>query len=190
MIAVDDAADLQLRDDQLRLGLWMFLATVTMLFAAFISAYVVRRAGSDWRHIALPAILWLNTAVLLLSSAVLEAAHRAGRRQRWTAATVAFALSFAMGLAFLAGQALAWRQLAATGVYLPTSPHSSFFYMITAAHSVQGVAAFFVLGWGLAGIGTASRDPQSWTLRMDVCRTFWHYLGGLWVVLLVVVLGY
>src|SRR4051812_27587073 len=42
-----------LREDQLKLGLWLFLATVTMLFAAFTSAYIVRRSGTDWRAVAL-----------------------------------------------------------------------------------------------------------------------------------------
>src|SRR5215510_7374424 len=62
------------REDQVRLGLWMFLATVTMLFAAFASAYVVRRSGSDWRPVALPSILWWNTAILAASSAAVEIA--------------------------------------------------------------------------------------------------------------------
>ena len=63
------------REELVRLGLWMFLATVTMLFAAFTSAYVVRRSGSDWRQMALPSTLWLNTIVLGASSLALEAAR-------------------------------------------------------------------------------------------------------------------
>src|SRR5262249_47737234 len=63
------SAERTLREDQIRLGLWMFLGTVTMLFAAFTSAYIVRRSGSDWHQVALPSILWLNTAVLAASSA-------------------------------------------------------------------------------------------------------------------------
>ena len=69
------------REDQLKLGLWMFLATVTMLFAAFASAYVVRRSGSDWLHVPLPSILWWNTLVLAASSVAVEAANWLGRRK-------------------------------------------------------------------------------------------------------------
>jgi|tagenome__1003787_1003787.scaffolds.fasta_scaffold20921701_2 cytochrome c oxidase subunit 3 len=195
MIAADAAhfagiADLQRRDDQIRLGLWMFLATVTMLFAAFISAYIVRRSGSDWRTIALPPILWINTAVLIASSCALELAHVAGSRWRWTTAAVAFGSAFALGLAFLAGQVLAWRQMVASGVYLPTSPHSSFFYMITAAHAVHVVAALSVLASGLVLLRPGPHDARAWRLRMDLCRTFWHYLGGLWLVLFALISRY
>ncbi|HET6897341.1 MAG TPA: cytochrome oxidase subunit III, partial [Vicinamibacteria bacterium] len=57
-------------------GLWAFLGTVTMLFIGFTSAYIVRRTGADWRPLPLPSLLWVNTGVLLLSSAALEVSRR------------------------------------------------------------------------------------------------------------------
>ena len=176
-----------LRDDQLRLGLWIFLATVTMLFSAFTSAYIVRRSGSDWRHVALPAILWLNTLILAASSLAVEAANRYGVRRRWRESTAAIALALACGLAFLAGQVAAWRQMVAAGVYLPTSPHSSFFYMLTGAHGVHVIGALAVLTWGLVLTRSPARDPRAWAVRMELCRTFWHYLGAVWIFLFALV---
>jgi cytochrome c oxidase subunit 3 len=170
-----------LREDQVKLGLWMFLSTVTMLFAAFASAYVVRRSGSDWRPVTLPSILWWNTLVLTASSAAVEIANsRAARARR--AAAAAMAVALALGVAFLAGQLEAWRQLRAAGVYLPTSPHSSFFFMLTGVHAAHIVAALAVLAWGAVG-AAADRDPRRSAARMAVCRTFWHYLGGVWLLL-------
>jgi cytochrome c oxidase subunit 3 len=179
--------DIRLREDQLRLGLWIFLATVTMLFAAFTSAYVVRRSGSDWRHIALPAILWANTLVLMASSAAVEGANYFGLRREWRATTVAFGAALAAGVAFLGGQMIAWRQMVAMGVYLPSSPHSAFFYMMTGAHAVHIVAALVVLTWGLVKTRDGSRNPRAWAAQMDLCRTFWHYLGGVWLFLFALV---
>jgi len=167
-----------LREDQQKLGLWMFLATVTMLFAAFTSAYIVRRSGSDWRHVALPSILWINSGVLVASSLAVEFAQWQGARGRQRPATAAMLVACALGLAFLGGQIAAWRQMLAAGVYLPTSPHSSFFFMLTGAHAVHVIAALVVLAWG------------TWTLRLSVCRTFWHYLGGVWLFLFALVTLY
>ena len=178
------------RDDQVRLGLWMFLSTVTMLFAAFTSAYIVRRSGADWRHIALPGILWLNTVVLLASSVMLEGASRAGQRRQWSASVAGCVAALLLGAGFLVGQVAAWRQLAATGVYLPSGPHSSFFYMLTGAHAVHLVAALVVLAWGAAATFAGARDPDRWAVRMGLCRTFWHYLGGVWVFLFVLLSVY
>lgn len=179
--------DLQLREDQLRLGLWMFLATVTMLFAAFASAYIVRRSGSDWQHVALPSILWLNTALLAASSVALEIANAKGRRRRWPAAVTACGVAIVLGLAFLAGQIAGWRQMMASGVYLPTTPHSSFFFMLTGAHAAHIVAALAVLVWGLRKTRSGARGPDAWSAQMELCRTFWHYLGGVWLCLFALV---
>ena len=176
-----------LREDQLRLGLWMFLATVTMLFAAFTSAYIVRRSGSDWRRLSLPSILWVNTVVLAASSIAVELASRSGRHRRWDRALAAFVAALALGIAFLGGQAAAWRQLVAAGVYLPSNPYSAFFYVLTGAHAIHVGAALAVLAWGAALTRAGARDPRAWALRMELCRTFWHYLGGVWVMLFALV---
>src|SRR6266498_3326515 len=99
-----------LREGQVRLGLWMFLATVTMLFAAFTSAYIVRRSGSDWQYVRVPSILWINTAILAASSIALETANRFGLRGQWNAAVAGCGAAVALGVAFLAGQVVAWRR--------------------------------------------------------------------------------
>ena len=185
--AVQAFGSATLREDQVRLGLWMILATVTMLFAAFASAYIVRRSGSDWRQVALPEILWVNTLVLAASSVALEAASRSGVARRWRVARGAFAAALTLGLGFLAGQIAAWRQMVDAGIYLPTSPHSSFFYMLTGAHALHVVAALIVLTWGVAATWSGDRHPAAWAARVGLCRTFWHYLGAVWVCLFALV---
>jgi cytochrome c oxidase subunit 3 len=175
------------RDDQLRLGLWSFLATVTMLFAAFTSAFVVRRGGTDWQAVSLPAILWTNTASLGASSMALEIANRWGLRNRWRLSVGACGAALVLGLAFLFGQLAAWRELVAGGVYLSSNPFSSFFYVMTGAHAVHVVAALIVLAWGTVVTWFGERNPQAWATQMELCRTFWHYLGGVWLFVFVLI---
>ena len=125
-------------------GVWVFVAGVSMTFAALTSALVVRKGGAlEWRHFTLPSILYLNTVVLLASSVTLEISRRhvaafmggvkatTANPARWLYATLS------LGLLFLAGQYLAWRQLSAQGLYLATNPSSSFFYVFTAAHALH-----------------------------------------------------
>jgi len=173
------------RSDLRRFGLWMFLATVTMLFAAFTSAYIVRRSGSDWQRVALPPMLWWNTAVLAASSAALEIAWWYGSRRVWQRSSGAFILALILGFGFVGGQLAAWRQLVAAGVYLPTNPFASFFYMMTGAHGLHVIAALAVIGWGVAvtASGSGRRRPRRWDATMSICRTFWHYLGAVWLYL-------
>jgi cytochrome c oxidase subunit 3 len=169
--------------DPARLGLWFFLATVTMLFAAFSSAYLVRRSTEGWGAIDLPRVLWVNTTVILLSSLTLERA-RAGA-SRWLAAT------YLLGLLFLAGQGAAWRGLQDAGVLLPDSPHAAFLYIFTAlhgAHLVAGLSWIAILWWASRARNDRSRRTEDAALedRIGRCATYWHFMAGLWVFLFAV----
>src|SRR6059036_1423081 len=103
-------------------GLMVLLAAVVMFFAALTSAFIVRRGlSTDWISTQIPRVLWLNTAVLLASSFVLELARRAlkaGRRERFNLLWIG---GSALGVVFLLGQYQAWRQLSAQGIYLATN---------------------------------------------------------------------
>src|SRR5256885_13430437 len=93
-------------------GLLVLLAASVMMFAAFTSAFFVRRGLShDWVDTPLPRILWLNTAVLLASSGAIELARRALRSGRRTAFNGYWTLATILGALFLGGQYIAWRQL-------------------------------------------------------------------------------
>lgn len=172
-----------------QLGLWIFMATVAMLFAAFISAYLIRRAGAAWGAIAMPAALWFNTAVLLASSATLEMARAASRtaaslRQAgpWLNGTII------LGLFFLIGQVMVWRLLVQQGIYVPTSPHSSFFYIFTGLHGAHLAGGLVLLLWGrwrLGRVGALS-GSRGGAAAMGLCATYWHFMGALWIALLLV----
>ena len=165
-------------------GVWVAIATISMSFAALTSAMVVRAsAAPDWQHFRLPPILYFNTLVLLASSFTLASARR-----RITAVPALDGLSrlyatLGLGLLFVAGQVLAWRQLAAQGLFLATSPSSAFFYVFTALHGLH------VLG-GLAGLVYVLRrlrrvGPAPVT-ALGAAALYWHFMDVLWLYLLVI----
>src|SRR5947208_15343901 len=158
-------------------GVWVGIATICMSFAALTSAMVVRQsAAPDWRHFQLPPILYLNTLILLASSFTLEA----GRRR---IAAPLVRVTLGLGVLFVAGQVVAWRQLAAQGLFLATSPSSAFFYVFTALHGLH------VLG-GLAGLlyvlrrlrRTSGPAPRT---AVGAAALYWHFMDALWLYLLV-----
>jgi len=170
-----------------QMGMWVFLATISMLFAAFTSAYIIRRVAADWVPIALPRILWLNTAILLGSSIFVELARKAVGGDEWSSAKRWLRTATLIGLAFLGGQMMAWRILVAAGVFVPTSPHSSFFYIFTGVHGLHLLGGLLLLLWTTRRIG-GPRPPVKVDARrwLDLAATYWHFLGGLWVFLLLV----
>ena len=172
-----------------QLTLLAVLATVGMLFAGFASAYLVRREAVDWAREQLPGILVFNTFVLLASSAALEAARAAHRRDRSRNVRHWVAAGALLGLVFLGAQFVAWSQLAARGVYLPSSAYSSFFYMLTAVHGVH-------LAGGILALGYLVWRVSRYKLRriedglLNGCVVYWHFVDGVWVFLYLFLLSY
>ena len=163
-----------------RVGLWVLMGSLTMLFAAFTSAYLVRRTASDWSPIQVPSILWLNTMVLLASSATMELARSSFRQWRPLAFRKWLLATFVLGALFLAGQVLAWRELAAQGVYLDSNPHSSFFYVLTGVHGVHLLAGIIALFYALSQSLHYRLTPGE-SHAPSLCATYWHFVDGLWI---------
>ncbi len=160
--------------------LWALLATITMLFAGFTSAYLVRRAGLDWQPILSPNVLWFNTVLLLASSMTLEIAREVMNRRHVAAFRFWHSATTLLGLAFLVGQLVAWQQLAERGIYVPTNPHSSFFYMLTAVHGVHILGGVFGL---LYVLHRAWHAPPGPNYPFRFCATYWHFVSGIWIFL-------
>jgi cytochrome c oxidase subunit III len=168
-------------------GIWVVLASITMTFAAFTSALIVRQGSApDWHHLTLPGILYLNTLVLFASSIALEVARRqvgafmGGRGTQVTSPARWLYIALFLGLLFVAGQYVAWLQLRSAGLYLATNPNSSFFYVLTAMHALH------VLG-GLGGLVRVIRRLGKGVLRkstLDATAHYWHFMDALWVYLL------
>jgi cytochrome c oxidase subunit 3 len=188
-----------------RVGLLVAVIPVLMLFVSFTSAYVVRQGlptldsqtnqlVRDWIPVKLPMLLLVNTCVLLLSSVGMELARRQARipaavgdslnaeriaghaqeRMPWLSTTIA------LGLLFLFGQWMAWKQLAASGFYVSTTPGSSFVYLLTGAHAVHlmgGVVALLAAGV----LALLNRRMLTQSIVVDLTAWYWHFMAVLWV---------
>jgi len=159
------------------------MLSILMFFMVLTAAFVVLRLDNlhSWAGIRMPWILWLNTVVLLASSGTLDMARRKlqvdslrGFKQMW-------ALTTFLGTVFIAGQVIAWRQLAAQGVYMTSRLASSFFYVFTAlhaAHLVGGICALLYVGLRKFETARVSRFVAA-----EVTSYYWHFMDGLWLFL-------
>src|SRR4029077_5256159 len=164
-------------------GITLGIVSILMFFMALASAFLLRRGTSgDWVPVHLPAVLWINTLALVASSVTLELARRALARLNFSSFQGLWTVTTTLGLLFLVGQLVAWRQLVAQGVFMASNPASSFFYIFTAAHGLHllgGVAA-------LLYVRTRKFDNKGITLptAAEVASYYWHFMDGLWVFLL------
>ena len=159
------------------------MLSILMFFMVLTAAFVVLRVDNlhSWAGIRMPWILWLNTVVLLASSGTLEMARRKlqfdslrGFKQMW-------ALTTFLGTVFVVGQVIAWRQLAAQGVYMTSRLASSFFYVFTAlhaAHLVGGICALLYVGLRKFETARVSQFAAA-----EVTSYYWHFMDGLWLFL-------
>jgi cytochrome c oxidase subunit 3 len=162
------------------LGTWILLTAVIMLFAGLSSAYIVLRGVPEWQNITIPRLAWANTVVLFFSSIAIEFARAAVRKNRGDGVRQWLVITGVLGVAFLVGQFLVWRQLVQAGVYLSTTLHSSFFYVLTGAHALH-------LAGGLIGLAIVLRHAFADRLTArnhEPLRAFglyWHFMDFIWV---------
>ncbi len=163
----------------------LFLS-LSMLFGAGLVAVVVTRAAAKvWNADSLSLLsLVPGSALLLLLSAVMERARSQLARNSALGLQRMLWAAFALGLAFLGAQALAfYRQFA--GMAAPAAdalPLFSFVLLVSlhALHVLGGLLALgIVLRRAMRGDYSGSRPGG-----VDLMAQYFHYLAVVWLVLL------
>ena len=170
-----------------KVGLWFFLAVITSFFGLFISAYGMRMHMGDWQSIAVPDLLWLNTALLVVSSLAFEWARRAAARCDYRAMKAGVAVAGLFAFTFLAGQLVVWRQLNASWQVMAGSVAIAFFIVLSGLHGLHLAGGLVVWGKTMARMwrGDAGRlaDARG---SVQLCAIYWHFLLVVWLVLFAV----
>ena len=166
-------------------ALFAFLAVVTSLFALFISAYFTRMELNDWSPLTEPSSLWFNTGILMLASVSVHWCTRTINKTTYKAMLLATGV-FTFG--FIWGQYAAWQQLWAAGYYLNTNPANSFFFLFTALHALHLFGGLWV--WTRATFRVFTDvDVEKAKMSVELCRTYWHFLLIVWLVLFALLLS-
>jgi cytochrome c oxidase subunit 3 len=171
-------------------GLIVMMSASVMTFAALASALIICRGlRTDWQKMPLPWILWPNTAVLLVSSLVLDTARRILRRGKRVLFNWLWCLGTLLGAIFLAGQTMAWTELHATGRFLARNPSNGFFYVLTWTHAAHAIAGLCALIYVAVMALRFRLGPRKRTV-VEVGTVFWHFLDVLWIFLMLMFVYY
>lgn len=170
-----------------QVGLGVFLAVATSLFALLVSAYHMRMAESDWVQLSLPRVLWLSTSLLVLASTAMQWTLMAARRGRMAAVRNGLAAGGVFSFAFLAGQIWAWQQLSASGHFTAANPAYAFFLLLTTIHGIHLVGGLWV--WARTAVRMRrGAEMGKILLSVELCTMYWHFLLLVWAVLFAVLL--
>lgn len=180
-----------------RIGLFVFLAVVTSLFALFIAAYFMRMGHghaamhgiTDWHPVPKPGVLWLNTGWLILGSVAMQLARRALHSGRRAAAGRWLTGGGACAFLFLFGQLLAWQQLRHSGYGMSSGPAGAFFYVLTAVHGLHLAGGLVVWGRTVARLARRATELIDVRLAIELCTVYWHFLLLVWMALFALLLS-
>ncbi|MBO67162.1 MAG: hypothetical protein CL398_02520 [Acidiferrobacteraceae bacterium] len=165
-----------------KVTLGVFLCIASVLFGLFIAAYFIRMGYADWQSIPVPALLWLNTVILIASSIALQWASVSARRENPEGVKLGLYVGGGCTLVFFVGQWLAWQQLQELGYFVYSNPSNGFFYMLTTVHALH------LFGGLVAWVRATSRVHRSKEIALsrmilELCAIYWHFLLLVWLVL-------
>jgi cytochrome c oxidase subunit 3 len=165
-----------------KFAMWLFIVSVVMIFAALTSAYIVRQAEGNWVYFDLPNLFWINTGIIIASSITMHWAYLSAKRDNLELVKTATIITTVLGVAFMVGQFLAWKDLVANRIHFIGNPSGSFVYVLSglhAAHVTGGVVYLLILLGATLKFKVHSKNLNP----IEMCATYWHFLGGLWLYL-------
>jgi cytochrome c oxidase subunit III len=170
-----------------RLGILLFIVMEAMLFAGFISAFLVFRLSPvQWPPAGQPrlsvAMASVSTVLLLLSGFSFQAAFQALKAGRMSSFLRFLNLTALQGVLFLATQGLEWVRLVHFGLNIHTNVFGGFFYVLVGFHGLHVAGGLTALLWVLSRAHRNLYGPSN-SLGVEVCRTYWFFVVGLWPII-------
>lgn len=188
-IRIVEEAKAQVGMNPKKFALWLFMVSVIMIFGALTSAYIVRQAAGNWMEFEMPSMFYVTTALIIVSSLTMHIAHLMVKRNNIEISKVALIVTAILGVGFLIGQILGYQQLIENRVHLvgldSSAVSGSFMWIIFGLHAAHVISGVIVL---IVSVVTLFKNKINRNDTLEMCATYWHFLGGLWLYLFVFVL--
>lgn len=161
---------------------WLLIVASVMLFAGFVSAYIVRRGEGNWLIFDLPQTFSYSVAIAVLSSITMQLAYYAAKKDELNKTKIALLSTLALGIAFCLNQFAGWNALVANNIHLVGNPSESFVYIISGLHLLHmagGIIFLMVVVFKAFNFNVHKKN----LLAINLCATYWHFLGATWIYL-------
>jgi cytochrome c oxidase subunit I+III len=171
--------------ENMKLGMWIFLASDVVLFGAFLGSYIFIRVAAGWTgwqpipQDVGPGLM--NTYILLTSSfTVVLALVASEKRSRW-GLIASLSATFVLGIGFLINKGIEWNHLFHEGIWLSTNIRSSTFFLTTGLHGAHVIAGLFVTAYLIwrAWNGAYLDDNRP----VEYFGLYWHFVDIVWLFL-------
>ena len=174
--------------NNVKIGIWLFLASEVMLFGALFASYILLRAGAEtWPHgytILNVPLATVNTVVLITSSVTMVMAWASLMRKDFGKYRLYMGATILLGLVFLVIKYIEYTSKFHHGLYPSTSTFLAIYFTLTGLHGlhVVGGMCFNAYLWG-PGAKMWKTAPQQFTNRVEAAGLFWHFVDLVWIFL-------
>ena len=176
--------------NNVKLGIWLFLASEVMLFGALFASYILLRVGAPagtWpqgvEYLSVP-LATINTAVLISSSVTMVMAWAScmrrdlGKYRLYMGATVAF------GFVFLIIKYVEYTSKFEHGLFPSTNTFLAIYFTLTGLHALHVIGGMAVNAYfWLPGAKMWHTEPEQFTNRVETAGLFWHFVDLVWIFL-------
>jgi cytochrome c oxidase subunit 3 len=169
--------------------MWLFLASLGMLFGGCLVGFVViRLRAPEWPppgSPALPGAFWVSTAVLAVMSGVLVAAGRAAEHGRSARLAGLLTGATALAVGFVASQLAGWSTLAGAAALPQGNLYLFGVWVLSFLHLLHAVGGLVPLVWASlrAGRGRYTATDHEGVASVAM---YWHFLGVVWLGILAI----
>ena len=174
--------------NNVKIGIWLFLASEVMLFGALFASYILLRAGAEtWPHgytILNVPLATVNTVVLITSSVTMVMAWASLMRKDFGKYRLYMGATILLGLVFLVIKYIEYTSKFHHDLYPSTSTFLAIYFTLTGLHGlhVVGGMCFNAYLWG-PGAKMWKTAPQQFTNRVEAAGLFWHFVDLVWIFL-------
>ena len=183
--------------ENLKTGVWIFLASDVILFGAFIGSYIFLRVANGWHdwhhlipveHTVLPGLL--NTYLLLTSSFTVVIGLVAAERSNRLGVVASLVATLLLGFGFLGNKAIEWVHLYtlhsgefAGGWTHQTNVASSTFYLTTGLHGLHVIIGLVIAGWLIVRAWNGAYLGEEGSKTIEYFGLYWHFVDIVWLFL-------
>ena len=164
--------------------MWFAIGSITLTFAGFTSAYIVRKAQGLWEQFTMPSIFYYSTVIILLSSLIFILGKRAFKAKDFKKYNLAMLVTLLLGITFMVLQYMGFKLLYSENVRINGNVSNSFFFVIAGAHLLHILGG--VIALTISWLRNYIRPEAKRTLlSVEIMGTYWHFIDILWLYLFV-----
>jgi heme/copper-type cytochrome/quinol oxidase subunit 3 len=172
--------------NNVKLGIWLFLASEVMLFGALFSTYIILRTGApSWPQNALSVPLGtVNTIILIGSSVTMVMAWATLKLNDWSKHRLYLIGTFVLAGIFLVNKYFEYAEHLAHGEGPWASTYLAIYFTLTGLHGLHIVGGMVVMAYFIGpGARLWKRNPDQFANRIEATGLYWHFVDLVWIFL-------